>query len=201
MKKEILLNSEKLRVANRNTKICTKCGVTKLINDFNWKVLNKRLNNECGPCQMDRDNVRHSSSIHSFIRMKILNKISECKRGRRGKYTNLDFDSFWQIWEDQYKLFGILCPYSGVQMTFQRGEGNIGTNASIDRFDSSLGYIPGNVVFCTSLTNNMKLDMGFEEFLVQCQTIAANRVDHLKIREYMQSLQGLRTMDHGPEDD
>ena len=47
----------------------------------------------------------------------------------------------------------------------------------------------------------MKLDMGFDEFLVQCQTIAANRVDHLKIREYMQSLQGLRTMDHGPEDD
>ena len=44
---------------------------------------------------------------------------------------------------------------------------NIGTNASIDRFDSTLGYIPGNVVFCTSLTNSMKLDMGFEEFLVQ----------------------------------
>ena len=47
-------------------------------------------------------------------------------------------------------------------MTFQRGEGNIGTNVSIDRFDSSLGYIPGNVVFCTSLTNSMKLDMGLK---------------------------------------
>ena len=107
MKKEILLNSEKLRVANRNTKICSKCGVTKLINDFNWKVLNKRLSNECASCAMDRDK-RHSSSIHSFVRMKIKNKISECKRGRRGKYMNLDFDSFWQIWEDQYKLFGIV---------------------------------------------------------------------------------------------
>ncbi len=118
MKKEILLNSEKLRVANRNTKICSKCGVTKLINDFNWKVLNKRLNNECGPCQMDRDNARHSSSIHSFVRMKILNKISECKRGRRGKYTNLDFDSFWQIRGDQTKFFGVVCPYSEVKIIF-----------------------------------------------------------------------------------
>ena len=31
MKKEILLNSEKLRVANRNTKIFSKCGVISLI--------------------------------------------------------------------------------------------------------------------------------------------------------------------------
>ena len=201
MKKEILLNSEKLRVANRNTKICSKCGVTKLINDFNWKVLNKRLSNECGVCALNRDNERHSSSIHAFVKMLIRNKISDCKRRKKEKYTSLNLDSFLKIWEDQYKLFGVLCPYSGVQMTFKRGEGRIGTNASIDRFDSSLGYIPGNVVFCTNLTNSMKLDMGFEKFLSQCEIIAANKVNHSRIREYMKSLQGLRTMDHGPEDE
>ena len=200
MKKEDL-DSKKLRVANRNTRICSKCGVTKLINDFNWKVLNKRLSNECSKCAMERDNNRHSASIHTYIKMLIKNKISDCKRGKRGKYISLDHDSFFKIWERQFEKFGSICPYSGVEMTHQRGEGKIGTNASIDRFDSSLGYIPGNVVFCTNLTNSMKLDMDFEEFLVQCQTIAANRVDHSKIREYMQNLQGLRTMDHGPEDD
>ena len=150
---------------------------------------------------MERDNNRHSASIHTYIKMLIKNKISDCKRGKRGKYISLDHDSFFKIWERQFEKFGSICPYSGVEMTHQRGEGKIGTNASIDRFDSSLGYIPGNVVFCTNLTNSMKLDMDFEKFLVQCQTIAANRVDHSKIREYMQNLQGLRTMDHGPEDD
>ncbi len=43
--------------------------------------------------------------------------------------------------------------------------------------------------------------MGFEKFLSQCEIIAANKVDHSRIREYMKSLQGLRTMDHGPEDE
>ena len=133
--------------------------------------------------------------------MLIKNKISDCKRGKRNKFISLDHESFFKIWEQQFRKFGAICPYSGIEMTHQRGEGKIGTNASIDRFDSSLGYIPGNVVFCTNLTNSMKLDMGFEEFLNQCQTIAANRVDHSRIREYMQNLQGLRTMDHGPEDE
>jgi hypothetical protein len=200
MKKEDL-DSKKLRAFKFFTKICSMCGITKTINDFHWKVLNVRLSAECASCAIDRDNTRYSSSIHAFIKMLIKNKISDCKRGKRNKFISLDHESFFKIWEQQFKKFGAICPYSGIEMTHQRGEGKIGTNASIDRFDSSLGYIPGNVVFCTNLTNSMKLDMGFEEFLNQCQTIAANRVDHSRIREYMQNLQGLRTMDHGPEDE
>ena len=200
MKKEDL-DSKKLKISKFFTKICSMCGITKTINNFHWKVFNLRLSAECSACAIERDNVRYSASIHAYVKMLIKNKISDCKRGKRNKFISLNHDTFFKIWEQQYEKFGSICPYSGIEMTHQRGEGKIGTNASIDRFDSSLGYIPGNVVFCTNLTNSMKLDMDFEEFLVQCQTIAANRVDHLKIREYMQSLQGLRTMDHGPEDD
>jgi len=200
MKKEDL-DSKKLKISKFFTKICSMCGITKTINNFHWKVFNLRLSAECSACAIERDNVRYSASIHAYVKMLIKNKISDCKRGKRNKFISLNHDTFFKIWEQQYEKFGSICPYSGIEMTHQRGEGKIGTNASIDRFDSSLGYIPGNVVFCTNLTNSMKLDMDFEEFLVQCQTIASNRVDHSRIREYMQNLQGLRTMDHGPEDD
>tara|TARA_R100000655_G_scaffold106557_1_gene155998 strand:+ start:1676 stop:2278 length:603 start_codon:yes stop_codon:yes gene_type:complete len=200
MKKEGL-DSKKLKASKFYTKICTRCGVTKKVNDFHWKVLDKRLSAECSVCAIDRDNNRYSASIHTYIKMLIKNKISDCKRGKRNKFISLNHFSFFKIWKDQFSKFGVHCPYSGVEMTHQRGEGKISTNASIDRFDSSLGYIPGNVVFCTNLTNSMKLDMDFEDFLIQCQIIVANKVDHSKIREYMQNLQGLRTTDHGPEDE
>ena len=70
------------------------CGITKTINDFNWKVLNKRLSNECGSCAMDRDNTRYSSSIHSFIKMLIKIKYLIVKEVEEGNLSNLDFESF-----------------------------------------------------------------------------------------------------------
>lgn len=196
MKKEEL-DSKKLRVFKFFTRICSMCGVTKTINDFHWKVFDLRLSAECAACAIDRDNIRYSANIHSFVKMLIKNKISDCKRGKRNKFISLNHVTFLKVWKNQFAKFGATCPYSGVEMTHQRGEGKISTNASIDRFDSSLGYIPGNVVFCTNIANSMKLDMDFEEFLNQCRTIS-NKVDHSKIREYMRSLQGSWTMDHGP---
>ena len=200
MKKEDL-DSKKLKVSTTYTKICSICGITKIVDHFRWKVTSKRLSAECRDCANNRDNSRYSSSIHVYVKMLIKNLISDCKKGKRKELFNLNLESFLGIWKKQFIKFGISCPYSGIDMTFKRGEGRIGSNASIDRFDSTLGYMPGNVVFCSNLANMMKSDMSFEEFLDQCKKIAANKVDHLKIKRYMQSLQGLRTMDHGPEDD
>lgn len=50
------------------------------------------------------------------------------------------------------------CHYSGIELTpgARPGEQQKFTDFSIDRIDSSKGYIPGNVVACCRAVNEMK---------------------------------------------
>jgi hypothetical protein len=57
------------------------------------------------------------------------------------------------------------CPYLSYKITHTRGEGRVATNASLDRIDSSKGYIPGNVQVICDLANRMKQNASELELL------------------------------------
>lgn len=76
--------------------------------------------------------------------------------------------------EDLFSLYEIqegLCAISGVRMTFEQSGGRVATNISIDRIDSSLGYLPENIQLVCSLVNTMKREYSTEELISWCKTI------------------------------
>ncbi len=56
-------------------------------------------------------------------------------------------------------------------MTYVAGSGRINTNISIDRIDSSVGYVRGNVQFVCDVVNRMKQDLLQEELSLWCKRI------------------------------
>jgi hypothetical protein len=58
-------------------------------------------------------------------------------------------------------------------MTYIAGQGRVGTNISIDRIDSSVGYVRGNVQFVCDVVNRMKQDLSQTDLFVWCKRIIA----------------------------
>ena len=56
---------------------------------------------------------------------------------------------------------------------FQRNRG-LEHTASLDRIDSSKGYIPGNIQFISAICNYAKNDLSHEEMIVFCKLLADN---------------------------
>lgn len=72
------------------------------------------------------------------------------------------------------------CALSGVELTF--GTGNLARcprTASLDRKDSSLGYVRGNCQWVHKDVNVMKMAMPENEFFLWCHTIASYQINRL----------------------
>jgi len=69
------------------------------------------------------------------------------------------------------------CKYLGIPLTQTLGEGVVWSNASLDRIDSSLGYVKGNVEVVSRKANTMKNMATLEELLVFSKNILKNHED------------------------
>ena len=98
----------------------------------------------------------------SYHRYKIKNLVANIKRRnkeRRGQKSNLTIDYLVEIFPKDKK-----CPALGIEMVW--GGGKVQRNApSLDRIDSSKGYVKGNVVWCSVRANMIKQDATPSEIL------------------------------------
>lgn len=65
------------------------------------------------------------------------------------------------------------CPYLGIQLTHEFGKGQLQTNASLDRIDSTKGYVPGNVQIVSRKANTMKSSASAQELLTFARSVLA----------------------------
>jgi len=142
---------------------------------FNWKCL--RCDEIHGPTQY-QDIKRNSaarccsaSSKYGSIRWGFKNIPSAYMRSlhisaaKRGLSFSITSEYLYSVWEKQSGC----CAYTGIPLELGTGE------ASVDRIDSSKGYIEGNVQWVLTKVNRMKWDSSEKEFLELCSLIVKSR--------------------------
>lgn len=81
---------------------------------------------------------------------------------------SISIEEGWKLFEKQNKL----CAMSGVPITFRTQKADSpNQSASLDRIDSSKGYIPGNVQWIHKTLNKLKLAMPNDEFISWCKLV------------------------------
>lgn len=115
---------------------------------------------------MNYSNPRYKYKRENFI--KYLNTTAKYTANKRGISYNLTEDEIKsKFTEQKYKCF-----YTGIKFDFLNN-GNY--YPSIDRLDSSKGYVFSNIVICIQKLNLMKHTLELEEFIYFCKKVANNK--------------------------
>jgi hypothetical protein len=118
---------------------------------------------------------RYNISIHSdnqkdeFTLFRYHLKL--CKQ--RKKEFNISLQDLKDQWEKQKGI----CPYFKISLKLllhKHSEKPSVYNASVDRIDSTKGYIKGNIQFVSCSANYLKSQFSHEEMLDLCKLIAIN---------------------------
>jgi len=86
---------------------------------------------------------------------------------KRKHYYDISLDDLLDIWNNQEGI----CQYSGVKLLHPNEGGNNLNTASLDRIDSKLGYVKGNLQFISIICNQAKNNLTHENMVTFLKTI------------------------------
>lgn len=165
-------------VTENQTKICSKCGRELLLEYFNKGNCSYGRRSFCRECEkeiqntperrarrrelellriQDPEHIKHRNEMDKKARLKNPKHWLWVSAKFRAKKKNLEFT----ITEDDFDLPDI-CPLLEIPM-HKNPERACGASYSLDRIDSSKGYIPGNVWVISKRANAIKSDATLEE--------------------------------------
>jgi hypothetical protein len=148
---------------------CHNCG------NKNFKVIRASIKNgsttSCG-CKRDqylKITGKNNSKFTGYedISGKRWNRLKNGAKKRNLKFQ-ITIKYIWNLYEYQNKK----CALTGIPIFFDKND-HIST-ASLDRIDSKIGYIKGNVQWVHKLINKMKTNYELEKFLTLCTMVALN---------------------------
>jgi len=152
-----IVRNKKLKRSN----FCTRSCVGKShISNFGDKIWNFK----------DNQFVRHGDEYTKF---KYYMKSINSRHGSKGLDVNITVEDLKSQWELQNGL----CKFSGVELILSTHSKIIKDpihSASVDRIDSKMGYVKGNIVWVSRSINYMKNEMSDELVWELCNLICDN---------------------------
>lgn len=100
--------------------------------------------------------------------LETLLKVARGNANRTSKEFNIDLKHLNDLWILQKGI----CYYTNKPMLFEIGFDN---SVSLDRMDSSKGYLPNNIVLCQKKTNIMKNNATIKELIEFAEDIVNNK--------------------------
>jgi len=157
---------------------CKICNVEKPLHGFYANGCfddgSKKYRSRCKTCVLEKSKTtssaeykvkaaRRSASPKNFI-SSVLNHAA-----KRKQHLGFNIDLVYLV--DLFERQNGDCALTGAKMTYVAGHGRVPTNISIDRIDSSKGYVRGNVQFVCDVTNRMKQDLDQGDFVGWCKLV------------------------------
>lgn len=103
------------------------------------------------------------------ISLSLWNRLKKGASERNYDFT-VSIQEAWEIFLKQNRR----CVLSGINLFFGTANDDSSQNASLDRIDSSKGYIQGNVQWLDKRVNFMKQALPQDEFIELCDKISGN---------------------------
>ena len=145
-------------------KHCPSCGSLQSYLRKNYAEESLRLGKVCKKCaNKNPDNNTHKGWYKGVLRKSFVHKYKIGAETRNIEWT-VSFDYLADLLIDQ----DFKCALSDIELDAM----NINNNASLDRIDSSKGYVEGNVQWVYSKINMMKQQYSQEEFIELCKAVA-----------------------------
>lgn len=91
---------------------------------------------------------------------------------KRDLNITVSIQDIWKQFLEQKKK----CALTGLDLTFNKRANDTTGNASLDRIDSSKGYVKGNIQWIDKRVNQMKNNFSLQEFLFLCKLITQNNI-------------------------
>lgn len=161
-------------IIKNNSQVCLRCKIKKPLDDFYKNGCFEdglpKYRSTCKSCVLSDSAGYHKKTYGD----KIFKKHSSYKNyistllnhaSKRKKDFNIDI----QYLIDLYELQNGFCSISGVKMTHEHGK--VSTNISIDRINSEIGYVKGNIQLTCYIVNIMKSNFSITDFVDFCKKI------------------------------
>lgn len=147
----------------RYAKDCPSCGVQQTYSRKNYAKESEKLGKVCKKCaNSDPDNNQHKGFYKGVLRASFVHKY---KTGAetRGIPWSVSFEYLADLLIEQ----DFKCALTGFELDAM----GLANNASLDRIDSSVGYVKGNLQWVTSEVNMMKQHYSQDRFIEICKAV------------------------------
>jgi hypothetical protein len=132
----------------------------------------------CG-CRQERPSCSAERNYHwkgcGLISGEVWCDIRQSAKKRPHIEFSITIEEAWQIYLRQEGR----CAITGVEIVFSKTTERRKRTASLDRIDSSKGYVSGNVQWVHKEINRLKWDMRQDEFIEWCMLVTAHSVTRL----------------------